>query len=335
MSRNAVMGLFTMLSIAGSATAAELACGDVIVSSTKLDHDLLDCPGDGLVVGASGITIDLDGHVVDGDGAGTGIRVDGHAGVKVVGGTIRDFRIGVGLTDADNCLVKDLFVSRYDGGYGVFLHGSHGSRVVRNQLSGGADTISAIYLEASDGNVIARNLGRNDDNAIIRLVDSDGNGVLRNTARGSNTSGISLSGSTGNVVWRNDASNNEAEGIRLVSGSADNTVADNVVPGSRARGISVLGSQGNALIRNVVTDSDLDGIFVAADSAGTLVRANTAALNGGDGIDVRNPATTITRNVADDNAELGIRAVPGVEDGGGNEASGNGDPAQCMGVICR
>ena len=33
-------------------------------------------------------------------------------------------------------------------------------------------------------------------------------------------------------------------------------------------------------------------------------------------------------------ADSGIEAVPGVTDGGGNRASGNGQPAQCLGVVC-
>jgi hypothetical protein len=35
-----------------------------------------------------------------------------------------------------------------------------------------------------------------------------------------------------------------------------------------------------------------------------------------------------------DNAELGINAVLGVIDGGGNKAHGNGNPAQCTNVAC-
>jgi hypothetical protein len=38
--------------------------------------------------------------------------------------------------------------------------------------------------------------------------------------------------------------------------------------------------------------------------------------------------------VANGNDDLGIEAVAGVTDGGGNQASGNGNPAQCTGVAC-
>ena len=46
-------------------------------------------------------------------------------------------------------------------------------------------------------------------------------------------------------------------------------------------------------------------------------------------------STTITKNRAVRNGGLGIQAVEGVIDGGGNRASGNGDPRQCVNVACR
>ena len=42
-----------------SAGAAPLACGEVITKDTTLQSDLTNCPGDGLVVGADEITLDL------------------------------------------------------------------------------------------------------------------------------------------------------------------------------------------------------------------------------------------------------------------------------------
>jgi hypothetical protein len=52
------------------------------------------------------------------------------------------------------------------------------------------------------------------------------------------------------------------------------------------------------------------------------------------GIEVANAATAIARNTANENADLGIEAVAGVTDGGGNRASGNGNGAQCTNVVC-
>jgi hypothetical protein len=45
--------------------------------------------------------------------------------------------------------------------------------------------------------------------------------------------------------------------------------------------------------------------------------------------------TTLRNNRADDNGDFGIDAVAGVTDGGGNTASGNGNPLQCRNVFCQ
>jgi len=45
--------------------------------------------------------------------------------------------------------------------------------------------------------------------------------------------------------------------------------------------------------------------------------------------------TRLRGNAATDNGDLGIEAVPGTIDLGGNTASGNGNPLQCLNVVCR
>ena len=69
------------------AVAAEVACGEFLTESTRVLNDIVDCPGHGLIVGAPGITIDLDGHVIDGVGMDAGILNHGHDSVTVTNGT--------------------------------------------------------------------------------------------------------------------------------------------------------------------------------------------------------------------------------------------------------
>jgi hypothetical protein len=54
-----------------------------------------------------------------------------------------------------------------------------------------------------------------------------------------------------------------------------------------------------------------------------------------DGIDIDSDSTTVTKNRATDNGDLGIEAVAGVVDGGGNRAAHNGNSEQCSTVACR
>ena len=46
-----------------------VSCGQTLTHSVKLANDLTNCPNNGLVVGADDVTVDLNGHTIDGDGA--------------------------------------------------------------------------------------------------------------------------------------------------------------------------------------------------------------------------------------------------------------------------
>lgn len=94
-------------------------------------------------------------------------------------------------------------------------------------------------------------------------------------------------------------------------------------------------SAGNVLSRNRMSSRDADAIVVEHGAVGTLVEQNRAFDSGGDGIRIDAPGTVVTGNIADSNSALGIQAGGGTVEGSGNRARGNGDPAQCTGVVCR
>ena len=76
-----------------------------------------------------------------------------------------------------------------------------------------------------------------------------------------------------------------------------------------------------------------NGLFIVDGQA--IVGRNT--VSGADtGIGSWLPGTRIQNNVAHDNNQYGIYAVPGTVDGGGNIAYANGDgtTSQCVNVQC-
>ena len=90
----------------GHAQASQVGCGETITADTTLDSDLVDCPNNGIVIGADDITLDLNGHTVSGNGERVkrcgrrescdfGLLNDGHDGVTVRNGSVRDFGTGV------------------------------------------------------------------------------------------------------------------------------------------------------------------------------------------------------------------------------------------------
>jgi hypothetical protein len=125
-------------------------------------------------------------------------------------------------------------------------------------------------------------------------------------------------------------------------------VARNTVVDAPQNGISFpsvfyeAAPRGNRFVANTVRNSAGDGIKIGIGTS-ALVDGNLVSGSGGDGIDMGNEGPgwegfgsgTLTDNVADSNDALGIDADEGVDDGGGNRASGNGDSRECVGVVCR
>jgi parallel beta-helix repeat protein len=311
------------------AVARHLDCGDRVTSDVRLDGDLLNCPGNGLTVGADGITIDLGGHVVDGSGRGFGILNgqwgDGHRDVAIRNGTVRGFRVGVrsgargtrvsGLTVTRNaaggialrsrdCRVDRNVVTNNAYGHGIFVGGVSNCRIVGNRVAGQLG--AGIEVSRSRGHVIERNRVWDNRQAGILLAGTAGVRVARNTVYGNAGPGLWLfDGTTGTDVLANTFAANES-GIAVTLGGATNRIANNSVSGSRKSGIRLVETgAGNTVTGNMVVLSAMDGIAVR-ESPGALLERNGAHDNGDDGIDVEDDQVGLFANITAGNGDLGI-----------------------------
>ena len=441
-------GFLTVLTVAAllvsgsQALASHVDCGDVITQDTTLDSDLIDCPGDGLVIGADGVTLDLNGHTVDGDGdprprrgRDTGIvngRFDnysgqeaGHDGVTIRGGTVRGFAHGVQVNIADRNSLLQLRLYDNSGFGGIVTSLMSNGRIEGNHALDNNSTGIAVYEPEGrttiTGNVAGRNAGygielaggvagdRLEDNVtfgngangffvlwarnlLIRGNRSfanrgtgmsffeggenhvDGNRVWDNGSAGINMGGANRNRVERNTVFRNgptaSASNHGWGGITVQGGDDHGIVGNRVFENGGHGGIVVAAETGgNAVVSNDVRRNQGHGIFLETlyeDEGGTVVagnhsirngedgihvsepvrdadthfqvselRGNRTDRNGDDGIDVRSDNTSLVANRARWNFDLGIEAVAGVPDGGGNRALGNGNPLQCENIFCR
>ena len=234
-------------------------CGQTLTTSVRLANDLTDCPGDGLVAGADGITVDLDGHTIDGvastacdrpDAPSHGIADAGNDGVTIENGTVRQFDFGVSAGSATDglsngrihhmTLVDDTFggVSLGTGGGAALMAGD---RIDHNVVSGSA---------CGDG--LKLNGGRDD-----RFTD--------NRVAGSET-GITICCSVNdvdNVVQGNAVSDSGSLGILLFSSASDDLVG-NRIDGSGDTGILVNGQTSDDLVKgNVIDHTQETGLLVA------------------------------------------------------------------------
>ena len=319
-----LLALGVLASTSGPAQAAHVQCGDVITTSVTLDSDVGPCPGDGLVVRGSNITIDLGGHRVfaaNGSGDNAGIRLANVTGVTVVNGTVEGFDAGIAIMGGSGNTVRDV--------------------TARNNINDGqgppCDLGDGIAVLDSDNNRLESNdvIHNGPFGGISLIGDSDGNQMRGNRALDNNVVGVPRSG-CGNLrqdegirIEGPGANNNRAEanlvqrsllagiglhghvcsdefGDEIEEPNAGNSVVGNDVSQTAGStqasdGISVL-AQGplgtvtcaatqNTFVGNRSVDNARDGIFVAATSTGNTINTNRVDANARDGIRLSGPVT--------------------------------------------
>jgi parallel beta-helix repeat protein len=116
----------TVVDAASAVEADGVECGDVITSSTVLERDLT-CPGDGLLIRADNITLDLGGHTVTGSlRAGTvGIDNPGYDNVTITNGFVDEFQSGVVVRAGAKRNRLAGLKTRSHTRYGIALFNSH------------------------------------------------------------------------------------------------------------------------------------------------------------------------------------------------------------------
>lgn len=311
----------------GEASADHVSCGDTITVDTTLDSDLIDCPNNGILIGADGITLDLNGHVIDGDrtpAAGCNPEVEfcdagvgnEHDRVVIKGGRVRDF------------------------GLGVFMFAARHNRL--RGLSTFRNTFIGIVLIRSARSVVKRSSasrnGLTTDSPGMALFESHHNRIAHNRMVGNADVGLEVVGSDHNHILHNRLRRHPLDGI-VIDGRFNEIARNRVIRNNGGILISKVGNfgpiVGNVVRRNFVRGARRGGLGVDPVARRTLLRRNLVVGSARDGIFVLNRRTKLTGNRAFRNGDLGIQAVRGVIDGGGNVARNNGDPRQCVNIICR
>jgi parallel beta-helix repeat protein len=270
----------------GTATTA-ISCGMTVTTSITADNDLTNCAGIGLLVGANGITINLNGHTVDGDDAGTEPGIDNTGGfdqVTIENGRITDFNAGVHLVGALQNELTGLEV-RSNLAEGILIGSSgmptiSGNRILENALDGLSLTSS------SGGKVEGNRIVANGMDGIDTLF-ADSNKYVANTISLNGEDGIENTGNAntldGNVVARNGGF-----GIGLIgSGANSNIVKGNRVVRNGAAGVEINSGNENALVKNLISGNGTEGIRFVGLPDDTLVKQNELIGNGDDGVEVK------------------------------------------------
>ena len=264
--------------------AARVECGEFVEQSTVVQNDLLNCPGPGLIIGAPNITVDLDGHIVDGTVRDVGILNNGHDNVTISNGIVHEFADGVQLNPGTGGNIISSLRAEANTESGISLsdadEAGKGNILRDNTVVSNAFGI-ILFSGTRNAQIRDNSLGANTQDG-IRINQSVGNRVENNEVTGSGGAGIVMEGGNTNTVTGNTLTNNNgysiAVGADLIP-SNDNRVEDNTVRGG-TNGIAITESTGNQVLYNTVREATGPGMTLDL-SRNTIVRGNDLAGNGG------------------------------------------------------
>ncbi|WP_245916921.1 DUF7594 domain-containing protein [Nocardioides gansuensis] len=258
----------------------EVACGQEIVASTLVTNDLTNCLGDGLVIGAPNITVDLAGHTIDGVGLGVGIRIDGFGEVTVRNGSVTDFDYGVQLnTGTARGLVEQLMLTANQVAAVELLDAdgpAGGNTIKSNRLEGNGLGISLVN-GTSGATVVGNTVLENAREGVV-LHGSAGNVLDGNQFVGGSDRAIELFAASDNVLRGNSISGSGDGGIDVVAGSHRNLLEGNVLTATGDSGLYVSESDGNRLIENTAHGMSDNGITLSTANE-SVVRGNDVRFN--------------------------------------------------------
>jgi parallel beta-helix repeat protein len=184
--------------------AATSSCGQVVEVLIELNSNL-NCSGDGLIVGANGTTIRLNGYTITGpgpDSSKAGVSVGNQDGVRIEGpGTIEQFQAGILASGAEGTVIdgmnlRDNQIAVFSTGteglqtmqnelthnsIGVASHSSNGLKLTENLISG--NVLAGISLVTTDNSLISKNDIRESENGIFVDAESNDNRIESNKAQ--------------------------------------------------------------------------------------------------------------------------------------------------------
>jgi parallel beta-helix repeat protein len=239
-----------------AAQPADSLCGATVVADLKLDHHVA-CSGDGLIAGADGIWIDLNGFTLSGSGVGVGIAITGRREITISGGTIANFAAGIRANAATDVDIKHIAFTGNPEGID-FQAGSVGNSVKENIFRD--STIRGIMLRSNaTENDIKNNTFINNRVGILVFGGVD-NTLKQNEVSGSTLAGIRINViATGNVLKDNGVSSNSV-GIEFLvtpTGSAQGNELKGNTLSTNACGLKGP-TTGNTLKDNIYIDNTTD-----------------------------------------------------------------------------
>ncbi|MDQ2836918.1 MAG: right-handed parallel beta-helix repeat-containing protein [Actinomycetota bacterium] len=289
----------------------QVHCGDTITSSVTLTNDLT-CQGNGLIIGANNLTIDLNGHRISGASAGTGIQISPDlpsSGLQLTvrNGAVRDFATAIDVENNGGntnglLTLRNLTLASNALGLGTSWLGLtaaiSGSSFQANTTGIGANstvsgflgTLNAVSSSFST-NVTAINLKSNSRSISVDNSVFTGNGTGLRAHNGSvsvtnsrfiNNPQAIVTNQDAAVITGNVIQGSSQVGLDISDDYYFLSVTGNTITGSGI-GIRVIGTtdgSSRTVANNAISGNGSAGIFVYLNGGGMTLKANTVRNNG-------------------------------------------------------
>jgi parallel beta-helix repeat protein len=305
--------------LAPVAQADQIICGQVIRTSTTITNSLAGCAGDGLVIGASGITVDLNGNTIQGTGLGAGIQNNGHDDVTIRNGALVNFDHGVVLNPGtERNSVTGLTLAKNEWS-AIELNAASGNHVAQNQLSEVGDLGVRLTNGSSDNAITGNVVGAGAGDSFVVELGSHRNWLQGNVVQTSAGQAVRVEGSANTMVLANEFAGSSDVGIAMTA-APGSVVQANRLGGGGDAGVLLSGGTASVVRFNAFGQSSDAGVVLEGMS-NSLVKGNSLASSGDAAIVLRGGSSDV--RVIDNTASHSSDAGIFISDGAANTVRGN------------
>ncbi len=219
--------IVTALLLVGSASAINsVRCGSTIKSPGSYQLTA-DCSGQGIVIKASNVTLDLHRHTMTGTGGGNnaGIWAQSQSNIRIEGpGIIKGFYIGIYLPFDNATFVGNVTVKKttWDG---VFTYyGSH--HTFQGTMSMNTGHVG-FWDESTDQDMFDSVTATGNGASGIYVTGSTSAMIGGSTLNGNGDSGVAIDGHSQAITVQNSTADGNTVGVYIGSGSTNNVITSN------------------------------------------------------------------------------------------------------------
>ncbi len=185
-------GEFSSDWINDSLVVRDFTAGDVITEDVTFTNDV-DCHGDCLFVGRDGITINMAGYALIGNGSGIGINISDYSNVSILNGHVSNYSIDIYADPSEGIVLNQTNVSAADTG--ILFEEINESTITEGYITNNS---VGVNLSDSHNNDVYNNYFNNTINAVDEEDDNNWNTSYSCSTKHRN---IAFGNCTGGNFW--------------------------------------------------------------------------------------------------------------------------------------